>query len=205
MKTQVIMKRVLFESEISQQSKTGFFSSNDLVKAGNKWRIINDLSPINLQEWLRLEKTKEFITELESQFKQKVKIAGRGRNASTWVHPFLFIDLALYISPKLKVEVYSWLYDELMKYRNHSGDSYKKMAGALWVNCTNKSKFSELIKAVANDIKLACHVKDWQTANENQLKLRDRIHENIALLCDVLKNNDDAVRIAILKTIDIKA
>lgn len=203
MKTQVLMKRSLFDSEISQQSKTGFFASNELIKAGNKWRIMNDLSPINLQEWFRLDKTKEFISELENQLGEKVKIAGRGRNAVTWIHPFLFIDLALYISPKLKVEVYSWLYDELIKYRNDSGDSYKKMTGALYKNCRNKSDFTNLIRETANKIKLACHVKDWQKANEDQLKLRDKIHENIALLCDVLNSNEDAVRIAILKSIEL--
>jgi hypothetical protein len=34
----------------------------------------------------------------------------------------------------LKIEVYSWLFDKLIKYRNNSGDSYKKMAGALFEN-----------------------------------------------------------------------
>ena len=195
------MKRMLFDGEISQQSKTGFFAANDLIMAGNKWRIMNDLNVINLQEWLRLDKTKEFIEELIKVTDSDVKIAGRGRNAKTWLHPYLFIDLALYISPRLKVEVYSWLYDELIKYRNYSGDSYKKMAGALWNNCTNKAKFPETIKDTASKIKMACGVKKWELADEKQLRLRDQIHENISLLSDVLKSNEDAVRIAVLKTI----
>ena len=113
MKTQVIMKRELFGSDISQQSKTGYFNANELVNSGNKYRILNDMPMFKLQDWLNLPKTKEFIKELEFNLECNVKNATRGRNASTWLHPYLFIDLALYISPKLKIEVYSWLFDEL--------------------------------------------------------------------------------------------
>jgi hypothetical protein len=202
MDTQVIMKRSLFNDEIRQQSKTGFFSANDLVKAGNKWRILNNMPFIKLQDYLNLPATKEFIFELENNLNSAVKIASRGRNAITWIHPFLFIDLALTISPKLKIEVYSWLYDELLKYRNNSGDSYKKMCGSLFANCNNKSTFHRGISITAQLIQNACDVKDWQTATEQQLRLRDKIHENIALLCDVLRDNNQAIRIGIDKALN---
>jgi hypothetical protein len=202
MKTQVVMKRKLFDGDISQQSKTGYFSANELISAGNKYRILNNMPIMKLQDWLNRETTKEFIAELELQLETKVKIATRGRNATTWFHPFLFIDLALTISPKLKIEVYSWLYDELLKYRNVSGDSYKKMTGALWNNSPNKSRFAKGIVSTAKMIKTACNVTDWESANEKQLNLRDRIHENIALLCDVIKDNNQAIRIGIAKAIN---
>lgn len=62
------------------------------------------------------------------------------------IHGFilLFLDLALAINPKLKVEVYEWLFDKLLEYRNDSGDSFKEMTGALYNNCSNKSQFSKL-------------------------------------------------------------
>jgi len=202
MKTQVVMRRELFGSKIEQQSKTGFFNANQLVHAGNKFRIMNNLPMFRLQDWLNLPSTKEFIRELENNLGEKVKSATRGRKASTWIHPYLFIDLALYISPKLKIEVYSWLYDELLKHRNLSGESYKKMTGALWENTKDKTNFHKLIKQIANTIKNDCNVKDWETATEKQLKLRDRIHENIALLCDVLKDNNQATQIGISKAIN---
>jgi len=200
MKTQVLMKRTLFGSEISQQSKTGFFNANELVGAGNKFRAINNLSIIRLQDWLNLPSTKEFIEELKDNLGEDVKKATRGRAGITWIHPYLFIDLALYISPKLKIEVYGWLYDELLKYRNLSGESYKKMTGALWSNATNKTTFHKSIKQVAKIIKNACEVKDWESATELQLEKRDKIQENIALLADVLKDNNQAVRLGVTKS-----
>ena len=48
MKTQVLMKRELFGCEITQQSKTEFFSATELVSAGNKWRASNGLINFNL-------------------------------------------------------------------------------------------------------------------------------------------------------------
>ena len=90
----------------------------------------------------------EFITELEESIDGKAKISGRGRGNHTWVHPYLFIDLALAINPKLKLEVYRWIQDYLLKYRNKSGDSYKRMTGALYERASNKSKFSDFFHSV---------------------------------------------------------
>jgi hypothetical protein len=75
------------------------------------------------------------------------------------------------------------------------------MAGALYANASNKSNFHRGMSLTARYIKNACNVKDWQEATEDQLKLRDRIHENIALLCDVLKDNNQAIRIGINKAL----
>lgn len=200
MKTEVNMKRNLFGCEITQKSKSEMFSATDLVKAGNKWRIQNGINPFDLTEFFRQKQTKEFIEELEKKY-DKVKISGRGRNSHTWVHPYLFIDIALAISPKLKIETYQWITDYLLKYRNDSGDSFKKMSGALYLKCPNKREFQNIISDVSNKIKEACNVEswdEWQSSNEETLNLRNKIHENIALLVDILPI-DEAVKIGILK------
>ncbi len=200
MKTAVVMQRDLFGMPISQNSKTEFFSSTDLVKAGNKWRVINGIGLFDEKAWFKNKNTKEFIDELEKKY-GVVKISARGRGQHTWIHPLLFIDMALSISPSLKIEAYEWLFDQLIKNRNESGDSYKGMCGSLFVRHTQKSNFHLYIQKVANQIKMACGVTDWQSASEDQLKKRDKLHNDIALLADVLNSNDDAVRIAIIKAI----
>jgi hypothetical protein len=196
MKTEVQMKRQLFGMEISQKSKSELFSATDLVKAGTKWRLANQLSEFNMSAYLDKKSTKEFINELSVKYGE-VLIMGRGRNAQTWVHPLLFIDMALEISPKLKVEVYEWLFDNLIKYRNDSGDSYKEMAAALWQRSSNTREFPKVISNIALVVKEACNVKDWEHATEAQLIKRDKIHNSIKLLTRVLKNTDQILRIAI--------
>lgn len=200
MKTEVIMKRPLFGYEISQKSKSEFLSATDLVRAGNKWRLLNGFQPFNLNEWFRQKNVKEFISALEEKY-GKVKVSGKGRNSHTWVHPYLFIDIALAISPQLKIEAYEWLHDHLLRYRNNSGDSFKKMCGALYNKYPNKSEFPNFIKEVSKRIKDHCGVvdwEDWQKCDENILKIRDKIHDNIALLTDILPC-EDAIRISLNK------
>ena len=198
METKVIMKRQLFGEEISQNNQNSFFSATDLVRAGNKWRITNGFPPFTLATFFQSKETKEFIEFLKAQYGE-VKINSRGKGGNTWVHPFLFIEIALAISPKLKVEVYSWLYDSLIKYRNQSGDSYKKMCGALYLTQSNKRDFAEDIKKLANRIKAECGVSEWEHATEKQLALRNKIHDNIALLSDILKDRETLFNVAIKK------
>lgn len=201
MKTEVIMKRSLFNHEIRQRSKSGFFSATDLVNAGNKYRITNDKSLFNLSSFLNKTSSKEFIDTLERDG-EKAVIKSRGRNSTTWVHPFVFIDIALAISPELKKQVYSWVTDELLKHRNGSGESYKKMTGALWLTTTNHKSFQSEIVSVANRIKRECNILDWQTADAATLELREKIQNNIALLADVLPNKEALLDIAIKKATD---
>lgn len=201
MKTKVIMKRELFGKEISQDSQNEFFSATDLVMAGNKWRIENGLPFFNLNSWIDTKGTKEFMHELEKEF-GKVKINSKGKNHHTWVHPYLFIDIALAINPKLKVKVYDWIYDALIKYRNKSGDSYKKMAGALYFSLSNKSEFRDTLIDYANRIKFECGVSDWQTATEKQLQLRDKIHDYISMLSDIIREKNNLFDVAVKKAKD---
>jgi len=196
MKTEVVMKRELFGREISQKSKSEFFSATDLVRAGDEWRAKNGISRFNMNDWFNQKNTKEFIAELEVEF-GTVKISGRGRGKHTWVHPLLFIDMALAISPKLKVEVYKWIYDSLLKFRNDSGDSYKKMTGYLWDRMSNKSNFRKYIVDVSNKIRKACNVEDWEHASEEQLNLRDKMHDTISTIASVMNNEVDPVRLGI--------
>jgi len=203
MKTEVILKRPFMGGEISQKSKSELFSATDLIRIGNIKRRELGIQSFNLSQFLNSKSTKEFIEELQKS-NEFVLVSGRGRNSQTWVHPLLFIDIALALNPKFKIQVYEWLYDELLKYRNDSGISYKKMCGSLFENSKNKSEFHKYIVKVANYIKEKLKVKDWEHATQEQLELRDKIHENIALLSGVLRENNDAVKIGVDKALENK-
>lgn len=203
MQTQVIMKRELFGCEISQQSKSEFFSASDLIRAGDKWRRENGMKEFQFYQYLKSKSTTEFVKELESKYKIKAITSIKGRNGQVWVHPLLFIDIALAINPKLKLEVYEWLFDNLIRLRNDSGDSYKEMAAAIYLRYPNKREFPAYIQKVANYIKLELKVTDWQKANEEQLKKRDVIHNSIRLLCNVLNDTNQAVRLGVKENISI--
>ena len=201
MKTNVIMERKFLDGIVSQRSDDGFFSATDLVRRGNVYRLSNNLPMFNLNTFLSTKGTKEFVKTIKEQFGDVI-FKSKNKYSHTWVHPYLFIDIALAINPELKIQVYQWIYDELIKYRNRSGDSYKKMAGALYLTISNKSEFTALITEVANRIKVECEVIDWQKASEDQLKLRDKIHEYISLLSDIVRDKNSLIDLAIKKAKD---
>ena len=183
----------VFGGEISANSENGFLSATDLVRHGNKLRVLKGAQPFSIQTFMRQKSTIDFRRSLEKAV-GSVYVAARGRGQHTWVHPLLFIDIATAIDPKFKVEAYKWLYASIKNNQSKADRSYDEMVGALYANSTNKSTFPRYISEVARDIKQACGVRDWQAATEAQLKLRDTMHENIALIANVLRDNDRAVK-----------
>jgi hypothetical protein len=47
------------------------------------------------------------------------------------MHPYLFIDFAMWLNPKFKLEVIKFVYDQLIKFRHDAGDNYRKLCNAL--------------------------------------------------------------------------
>lgn len=198
MKTEQILLRPFLTGSVSQNSKTGMFCATDLVKLANIKRREVGKSDFNLSQHLKTNQVREFIEELQCQYPtERIIIQGKGRNSMTWVHPLLFIDIALSVDAKLKISVYKWLQDELLRYRNDSGDSYKKMVGCLYERSSDKRRFSETIRDVAKRIKKSLNVEDWNSASEYQLQKRDIIHENVVLLSSALRDVEQIVRISI--------
>lgn len=197
MESKVILQRELLGGIIRQDSKSCYFSANDLVEVGSAWRRANGMSNFSLASFLQQKGTKEFIQFLEQEEGCKAIIASRGRNGTTWVHPYLFIEIALALSPELKVKTYKWLYDELVKYRNNSGDSFKKMCGAIQIRIANQKDLVSEIKSVCFRIRKECGVNEnmsdkeaWNKATEKQLELRDKIHEYIAQFSDIIQGEN---------------
>lgn len=201
MKTKVIMKRQILGHTVRQDSKIEYLSATDLARIGNKWRESKGLSRFDMSQYLKGKATTELINELEKEYDCIPILKGRGRNSNTMVHPLLFVDIALAIHPTLKIKVYNWLLDNLIQFRNESGDSYKAMSSALFQNSSNTARFFQEIRYVALEIKQACKVDDWQKAKSYQLELRNTMHKNITLLANVLGDNARATEQGIKQAI----
>ena len=199
------------------QTDTGMMCATDLKSLADNWRRDNSLGEFNMTVYLRSKSTKEFVSELEDKYGEVI-VKGRGRNSLTWVHPMLFIDIALAINPKLRVEVYEWLFKKLEIYRyshymvkgkyfllrSDSSTIYTDMCGALWARTEYKRGFSKFMRSVDMTVLHACNVKDWQSATPEQLKLRDKIYNSIKTLTSVLQSTDEAVRLGVKEHVNPK-
>ena len=88
------------------------------------------------------------------------------RNGKTkdqvWMHPYLFIDFAMWINPTFKVKVIKFVYDQLIEYRNDAGNTYKEMASAI-CKITTKGEQAKAIQEVSianNHIVFGSHEKE---------------------------------------------
>lgn len=197
MKTNQIMEREFLGDVVRQEHKTGFFCMNDLLSIGNKYRKSIGVTKARWDVYHKASKTKEFITHLiNSKNMADVVKTSRGRNSETWLHPLVFFDFAMWLSPEFKIKVYEWLYDNLIVFRDESGESYKKM-GRLIQGKYGAGKVGLLITETARAIKNECKVTDWNKADEEQLKKRDSIHKNITILLKAGVDIDKATNLSI--------
>jgi hypothetical protein len=73
----------------------------------------------------------------------------RGKNGGTWVHPYLFLDFAMWLNPRFKLWAMSIIEDKLIELRNEAGDKFKEMASALKrIGAVNPREFAEEAKMI---------------------------------------------------------
>ena len=194
MKTAVVMERKLFGGVVRQNHKTGMLNANDLHKIGNSMRKGAELSSKQMGSYFHLDSTSELIKEIclvENVGVEDVKVSKKGKFGGTWVSPVLFVDMAMWYSPQLKVQIIKWVIDGLLDARDNSGESYKRMASSLKQNFSSEFSPIKMIE-VANTIAAECKVgigKDkWQKATEKQLKKREKIQDTVSMISDLCPN-----------------
>lgn len=206
MKTAVIMEREIMGVVVRQNHKSKLFSANDLHKLASAHRKAEGLPARQIGQYFDLDSTQELIKEVcltEVLKLEDVKKSARGKFGGTWIHPIVFIDMAMWYSPKLKVKIINWVLDGLMELRDESGESFKRMNKTLSRNFPKEFEsplsFIKVSKAIAE----ACNVGEgenkWQRASKEQLELRNSIQENIELIADLCPNAGECLNKAISK------
>lgn len=125
MKTSVTMQRNMGGLTVHQRTGDGMFNDTTLAKQYYQSKGLKRGKEVS--EFLKLDKTKEFIDALHIEINDnttKIVLSKNGKNGGTWMHPYLFIDFAMWLNPTFKVKVIQFVYDELIKNRNEAGDTY---------------------------------------------------------------------------------
>lgn len=116
---------------VIQRTMDGYFNATELVK---QWNEINS-SNKELKKYFDNQSTKELIytivekENLNGQISPYLK--SRGKYGCTWVHPVLFVDLAMWLNASFKYDVIKFVYDEMIRYRNEAGDAYRELGSAI--------------------------------------------------------------------------
>lgn len=143
MKTVQVVTRPMGELEVQQRTSDGFFEANSLLQL---WCKENGKSK-TIYDFLRVKSTIEFIKVLESseshignsldgQYQaviiSKGRITKHGKSKDkVWMHPYLFIDFAMWINPSFKLTVIKFVYDQMIKFRIDAGVGYPQLTRAI--------------------------------------------------------------------------
>jgi hypothetical protein len=128
MKTNIVMTRDMGGLDVHQRTKDGMFNATSLLKQWNE----NSGMGKKLDNFFENKATEEFVkTIIDDEIlntRNSVYLKARGRYGGTWMHPYLFIDFAMWLNPKFKLEVIKFVSDELIKQRHLAGDNYLKLS-----------------------------------------------------------------------------
>ena len=129
---------------------------NDVLAIGNSYRKTKGLREITLEEYLRRANTWEFIIEVEQKYGKttnweipslekdeknrivysslmkkfsviKSQRGGKPENRGVWANLQIMLDLAIYLSPTLRLEMIDiFINQKLLQLRDIGGDSFKE-------------------------------------------------------------------------------
>ncbi len=194
MKQNVVMVRKMGVFDVMQRTKDGYFDGNSLLY---QWNTSRNTQRRRMIEFLESPKTLEFIDVIkeESQLREtdnadfKVVSTYKGKSTKNgkekdevWMHPYLFIDFAMWINPKFKFQVIKFVYDELIKKRNDAGDGYVKLSSS-GVKLKGYN-FVEVAKAIQWIVYKTTGKELRQLATENQLIEINDIQTKLAFAID---------------------
>jgi len=189
---------------VRQNHKTGMFSITDLELAGNDLRQNQGLKSKQTRMYFKTGPAKEHIDQLSIETGipiEELVIKKRGRNGGTWVHPLIFLDIAIWMNPRFKIKVLQWLCDNLLLHRDCSGNSFKEMNLSLDEAFPDTMRLTYMYAKVANLIADACGVGQsdnrWDNASEKQLQLRDEIQKCIIFASKMSPDLTTTIKMAI--------
>ncbi|MCB6684175.1 KilA-N domain-containing protein [Alistipes finegoldii] len=184
MKTSVIMTRRMGQFEVLQRTKDGMFNATALL---NQWNRAAGMKK-EMNDYLRLQSTHDFLSALQSEFDFKdgnsPYLTSRGKySGGTWMTPLLFIDFAMWLNPKFKVQVLKFVYDELIKCRTAAGDNYNVLAKS--IASLPDVDYPKVARAL-NWIVFNKHERDIRnTATPQQLQDMDELQRKLAFSVDM--------------------
>lgn len=200
------MVRKMGNFDVLQRTKDGYFDANILL---SQWNFKKENPKRKMIEFLESPKTQIFINEIELETQSRESEHGefsafvikKGRNTingktkdEVWMHPYLFIDFAMWLNPKFKLSVIKFVYDQLIEQRTLAGDNYKSLSSSL--TKLKGYSFQEVAKAIqwivynktGKDLRQTATQEQLQEINDIQTKLAFAIDMNYIISYEQLMN-----------------
>lgn len=225
MKSNVIMHspdRELFGIKIRQETKTGFLNLSDLQEAYTVARVLNSWkdkriddilsSKANTERIYYILKERNLINTEFSAFIENCeniglvkylktigfyKTTGARSTKTTWCDPYIWVLIAMELSPMLYARVVIWLGDKLILNRIEAGNFYKSLSKALgkFKASGQEIDYVKLAKALNHKIFGRHETGIRNLATKEQLQKLYELESNLAFAIDMgfLKKFEDVI------------
>lgn len=194
MKTNQILIRQMGDFDVLQRTCDGMFCATELLK---QWNTFSGQKKV-IGHYFENDATKEFINtilskefhdtrnsdDVDTQHIKKIYVkqrGGIGGGGSTWMHPLLFIDFAMWINPSFKYDVLKFVYDQLIQFRIEAGDTYREMAAEI-ARISRKQDVTHNITNVARAINIIVygkHQREIRNKEAEEQSMRDLVKMQI--------------------------
>lgn len=152
MKTNQLMQVTIGQYTQPIEHKTMMGHLNALWGYGNGLRALKGLTPLNQNDWLSSQQTRELLLALNRKFntenqvldnpifetdsRGRTKISDitknnpfirtkRGTGGGTWVHLYLLLDAAAWLDADFKLELYdTFINNKILQWREDGGDEF---------------------------------------------------------------------------------
>lgn len=186
----------IFNKSIRCDTNGDLVNLNQLLNAGNAWRLANDMPVYQLGAFLASGLVRDYIKAAKKEWNLPedsfVKKMGRGNTARTMGHISIAILLAEQISPEFHVKVHKvFIESKILQYRTRGATEFLSLNSAIDIllpdraGKDNKQLFICTATMLRDKIlgKGAC-TDDWNTATPEQTQMRYVFEER---LCTFLK------------------
>lgn len=202
MKTNNVIIRPMGEFQVAQRTKDGMFNATALLNqwnnaSGQQKQMIHYFENNSTKEFVDTLIAKENLRERNSVYVKSRARADRG--GGTWMHPFLFIDFAMWLNPSFKYEVLKFVYDQMIKYRNEAGDAYRDLSASVY-KIVDTSRMSMLMSQISKGINFVVFgehrpaIRNDKGTEEDQRKLYEMERKVSSLINEgFLKSYDEVM------------
>lgn len=181
MKTNQIMTRKMGEFNVYQRTSDAYFNASSLMQ---QWNETNHSKQKEVRKYFDLKQTKDFLEELSKKpngekgdTDNQLVIVIKGKKTKKgqtpdeyWMHPYVFLDYAMWINPRFRVEVIEFVYDQLITLRNQIGDEYREFSACCAkIGCVTPEDY----KVMARCLNCAVLGRSRQSNQRNELTVEE--------------------------------
>jgi len=188
--SQYVMQADFFGNSVRCYTGGKMVSLTDLAKAGNKWRVANDLSIKPLAQILDSASFEEFkkVAEKDMPGEEIIRHEGRGNTKRTMGHVILAVYIAEQFSPEFHYKVIkTFVEGKLLEFREMGGTEFKSLNAAIDRYLPEGGSVGKYINAAkiirAKVLGKDAEAGDWDSASVQETHSRYDIEKR---LVDVL-------------------